>query len=91
MGTYHKYVPAVVSEGENTHHLSFGPPTEPWSGYNKLSLYSQKVIPPNTEGYPYMDSPYNQMMNTCSMGCSDKECLSDCVFNTLAATLPPVQ
>jgi hypothetical protein len=87
MGTYHKYVPAIVSEGESNHHLSFDPPTEPWPGYNKLSLYSQKVIPPNLDNYPYMNSPYNQVMNSCAMGCSDKECLSDCVLHTL----PPVQ
>jgi len=90
LGHYHKYVPAIVSEGESNHHLSFGPPTEPWPGYNQLSLYSQKVSPPNLDNYPYMNSPYNQVMNPCSMSCSDKECLSDCVFQALGATLPSV-
>ena len=93
LGHYSKYVPAIISEGESNRQLSFNfnYPTEPWPGYNKLSLYSQKVSPPNLDNYPYMNSPYNQVMTPCSMGCSDKTCVSDCVLHTLAETLPPIQ
>ena len=88
LGLYHVYVPAAKTDG------TFGPVNthnQPWPGYDKYSLYSTMVSPPNTDNYPYMDSPYNQVMNLCSSGCSDKKCLSECVLHTLAETLPPIQ
>ncbi len=88
LGLYHDYVPAVSSDDKVVDVVSTY--SEPWPGYNKLSLYSPKVSPPNTEGYPYMNSPYDQVMDGCSSRCSDKKCQAGCVFHTLAETLPPI-
>ena len=80
LGGYHNHVPDFV----NTYN-------QPWPGYDKYSLYSTMVSPPNINNYPYMDSPYNQVMNTCASGCSNKKCLEECVLHTLAETLHPIQ
>jgi hypothetical protein len=88
-GAYHDYVPAT--ETNNKHYDFKSDYSQPWPGYNKYSLYSPHVSPPNTDNYPYMDSPYNQVMTPCAMGCTDKKCLSGCVFHALAETLAPVQ
>jgi len=88
-GVYHDYVPAI--ETNNKHYGFFKSDySPPWPGYNKYSLYSPHVSPPNTDNYPYTDSPYNQIMNPCAMGCTDKKCLSDCVFRALAESLAPI-
>ncbi len=96
LGLYHDYIPTVNSDDEfdGSEDIVFagtGTRNEPWPGYNQYSLYSPMVNPPNTKNYPYMNSPYNQEMDGCAMGCFDKKCLSGCVFHALAETLPPIQ
>ena len=90
LGIYHNYIPNIEP---NSNHYGFfkSDYSSPWPGYNKYSLYSPHVSPPNTDNYPYMDSPYNQVMTPCAMGCTDKKCLSGCVFRSLAESLTPVQ
>ncbi len=91
LGLYHDYIPAARTDSESNDFVSTGIRNEPWPGYDRYSLYSTMVNPPNTDNYPYMDSPYNQEMDGCAMGCSNKKCLAGCVFHALAETLPPIQ
>ena len=89
LGHYHDYVPAI--ETDDIIQYVGSTYSQPWPGYDKLSLYSPKVSPPNLDNYPYMNSPYDQVMDPCSLGCSDKKCQVGCAFHALAETLSPIQ
>ena len=65
-----------------------------WKGYDKYSLYSTMVSPPNINNYPYMNSPYDQLISNCSSQCRGEhqtKCLMECTLHALDMTLPPIR
>nr|QBK86150.1 MAG: hypothetical protein LCMAC101_07450 [Marseillevirus LCMAC101] len=96
LGLKYNYGPASMTDGKVR---KFVGTHQPWPGYDKYSLYSTMVSPRNTDNYPYMDTPYNEIMRSCVPSCyssdqdqdQSKRCLKGCVFLALAETLPPVQ